>query len=538
MRGASERPGAQTRAEVSASASAGSTTSAGASTLVVQAYGGAVASPGAIPRIQLKDVPAAAPADDSAGVHAAAERGTSGAGGQLPHLARIQQLFGRHDISGIRAHTDGAAQESARSMGAQGYATGNDVAFQGSPDLHTAAHEAAHVVQQRAGVHLKGGVGEAGDSHERHADAVADKVVAGESAEGLLDQYGSGGGSSSARGPVQHYHVEKGSRVADDGQMAVLTESAIGGKTAYADPGVIADAGAKLAKATSKITLEAGKLKFGFKDEKGKKHDLVDIVPTNLANSTTDQNLKLWADCGKAARTVSGMDGGTGTGGGPTAAKYSKGGEEQVGDASLPMAIQKVQMFVDLFTTKNAWYKVWKPKLASKLDLAGIKTTLATWKAKRAAANAETDKTAKAKLQREASRLEKQLDEMSRAEYNKLDKDEKLKFDEAAGINRFADPAIGEAFHISSGGNDHPDKPEGVGTWNFHWGGVVMKTGGDTMTMEGYAVGDPTVQNTDWAFQMYGVGKEDQSFHDEHKDGHRQHGDAPTTMTATRPDKG
>ena len=70
-------------------------------------------------------------------------------------------------------------------MGAQAFATGNHVAFAGTPDLHTAAHEAAHVVQQRGGVHLKGGVGEAGDTYEQHADAVADKVVRGESAEAL-----------------------------------------------------------------------------------------------------------------------------------------------------------------------------------------------------------------------------------------------------------------------------------------------------------------------------------------------------------------
>jgi hypothetical protein len=58
----------------------------------------------------------------------------------------------------------------------------------GAPDLHTAAHEAAHVVQQQAGVQLKGGVGAVGDSYELHADAVADAVVQGKSAEGLLDQ--------------------------------------------------------------------------------------------------------------------------------------------------------------------------------------------------------------------------------------------------------------------------------------------------------------------------------------------------------------
>lgn len=71
-------------------------------------------------------------------------------------------------------------------MGAEAFATGNHVAFASPPDLHTAAHEAAHVVQQRAGVHLKGGVGEIGDTYERNADEVADRVVQGQSAHDLL----------------------------------------------------------------------------------------------------------------------------------------------------------------------------------------------------------------------------------------------------------------------------------------------------------------------------------------------------------------
>jgi Domain of unknown function (DUF4157) len=52
-------------------------------------------------------------------------------------------------------------------MGATAYATGDRIAFAGAPDLHTTAHEAAHVVQQRAGVSLPGGVGQAGDAYER-----------------------------------------------------------------------------------------------------------------------------------------------------------------------------------------------------------------------------------------------------------------------------------------------------------------------------------------------------------------------------------
>ncbi len=82
-------------------------------------------------------------------------------------------------------------------MGASAYATGNQVAFAGQPDLHTAAHEAAHFVQQRQGVQLYGGVGVVGDVYERQADAVADAVVAGKSAAGLLG--GPSRGASTAK---------------------------------------------------------------------------------------------------------------------------------------------------------------------------------------------------------------------------------------------------------------------------------------------------------------------------------------------------
>jgi Domain of unknown function (DUF4157)/Microbial transglutaminase len=108
-------------------------------------------------------------------------------------------------VTGVRAHTDGAAAGANAEMGSQAYARGNDVAFGGAPDLHTAAHEAAHVVQQRAGVQLKGGVGERGDAYERHADAVADTVVAGGSSEALLSTMaGAPASGPGTAGAVQH----------------------------------------------------------------------------------------------------------------------------------------------------------------------------------------------------------------------------------------------------------------------------------------------------------------------------------------------
>lgn len=122
-------------------------------------------------------------------VRRAAVAGTRGPGQALPYLSTIQRSFGRHDISHIVAHTGHEAAAGARAMGATAFATGHHIAFAGPPDLRTAAHEAAHVVQQQGGIQLKGGVGEVGDPHEQHADAVAEVVAAGRSAEGLLDRY-------------------------------------------------------------------------------------------------------------------------------------------------------------------------------------------------------------------------------------------------------------------------------------------------------------------------------------------------------------
>lgn len=123
----------------------------------------------------------------------AAERGVSGSGGPLPHADAIQISFGRHDVSSIRAHVGGLAAGASRAIGATAYALGSSVAFSSTPDLHLAAHEAAHVVQQRAGVSPSRGVGQPGDPYEQHADAVAARVVEGRSAEPLLDRHTAGG---------------------------------------------------------------------------------------------------------------------------------------------------------------------------------------------------------------------------------------------------------------------------------------------------------------------------------------------------------
>ena len=124
--------------------------------------------------------------EDAEQIKRAAVEGVSGSGGRLPYREKIQASFGVYDVTDVQAHIGGAAGKASDAIGATAYATGNHVAFKEAPDLRNSAHEAAHLVQQRGGIQLKGGMGHPGDSYERHADAVADRVVQGRSAEDLL----------------------------------------------------------------------------------------------------------------------------------------------------------------------------------------------------------------------------------------------------------------------------------------------------------------------------------------------------------------
>jgi len=107
-------------------------------------------------------------------------------------------------------------------------------------------------------------------------------------------------------------------------------------------------------------------------------------------------------------------------------------------------------------------------------------------------------------------------------------------FDEKVGINRFANPEVGEAYTISSGG---APKANGKSMWNFHWGGVIFKstTGSDNITMENYAGN----AQSEWRLQMYGVPTKDnarlgQTFQEQHRDAHGQHGETPTTLSTEK----
>ena len=126
------------------------------------------------------------------GRHDSGDRMTTGPGRPLDDATRafMESRFG-YDFSGVRVHTDGRATESARSLGAEAYAIGNDVVF-AAPNYAPAtpagvrllAHELTHVVQQgRAGGPRSDlTVGMPGDAAEREAESAAARVARGASA--------------------------------------------------------------------------------------------------------------------------------------------------------------------------------------------------------------------------------------------------------------------------------------------------------------------------------------------------------------------
>ena len=138
-------------------------------------------------------------AGEAADLRDQAERAVQTGAGKLPHLEKIQKAFGSYDVTGIKAHTGEQARQATKGMGALAFAMGDHVVM-GQDDLFTAAHEAAHVVQQRAGtVSLTDGVGQEGDSYEIAADDVAQEVVQGNSVQGMLDaMVGASGGDATA----------------------------------------------------------------------------------------------------------------------------------------------------------------------------------------------------------------------------------------------------------------------------------------------------------------------------------------------------
>ena len=144
----------------------------------------------------------------------------------LPHRQAIERSFGPgHDFSGIKAQIGGSAGRWNATLGATASTRGDRMAFSGEPTLDEAAHEAAHVVQQRQGAFPPGGLSRARDGWELQADAVAERVTRGESATDLLGRGTSAGTPSSV--PIQTRLIAHGT-AGDVARFFAMAEPASG----------------------------------------------------------------------------------------------------------------------------------------------------------------------------------------------------------------------------------------------------------------------------------------------------------------------
>ena len=383
-------------------------------------------------------------------------------------------------------------------------------------------------------------------------------------------------------------------RVAEDGTVAVGQRSLAGSQEAYVLSSRIAGANADLKSAGSPIALKenSGGTVKGAPPVKpdGSMNTLAQVVPVRAANPKSTNKLEIPNDCGGAAHEVTGAaaagkrlhaefegkDGKTknATESDPELQKYQIMLEHfgpQIANAKTILADVKAQMAIVTETSKklkpyndkiekvisafNKAYGAYEPAksalLAAKdadeatkkaLHTKFQETLKAYIAAKQALDNLFAEKIGSEKLGDILKKLwaaaaaKRKMVAALMAPYDA--QADKEAFDKKVGINRHADPDVGKAYTISSGG-DPKKKADGsnIMTWNFHWGGVILKstTGSDNITLENYAGSADSA----WKIQVYGVPTKDdartgQTFHEQHRDKHKQHGETPTTLSTEK----
>ncbi len=390
----------------------------------------------------------------------------------FPHRAAIEARLAR-SLPGA------AVVDPARSnaMGAEAFTEGTTTTFaQPDPPLEVAAHEAAHQLQH-AGKTRDDGLGA-----EQHAQQIARAIADERTAAHLITQRG-----RTVTPAIRRYTpIDTAAqtpdewsagglvRVSDDGSMAVKQDSQYGSHKLWASSGMLAAGNAALKANGSVVSLKSGSGTIkGTPPNGGAPVTLTAVEPENSATGTTGTTMEIWADCGKSARDVMGVGAGSGRNHDQITAKWKEGGTAKKTSASNPK-----DMADEILAKTLGWGFFWND------------------------AQEGWDK------------------------YWAMSASDRDKFDKDHGLNRYAQPAVGGGFTMASGGAKYPGKS----TWNFHWAGVIMSNGSDHVTLENYAVGDASVKNTDWDFQMYGpASKAGQTFHDQHK-ATQQLGQQPTTM--------
>jgi len=328
--------------------------------------------------------------------------------------------------------------------------------------------------------------------------------------------------------PIQRYIDAKGTkgsaighsyRISDD--LTAAVKVGYPNHDLYARAGKAALANTKLARVGSGIELMEQSSNFTV-SQGSKKKTLKKVLPKNTQNTTSGENMKIADDCGTSNAVV--------VGGNKRSALYRDAvtGVNARSTENTP-SLMKAEIMKKML---NKWLTM--PSTSAQLKTE-INDTIAKADAKQLEINAaETAYYAAATEADKKTKLDifwAKVDEYGNimmSFYNKMSETKREEIDKYLKINKYTSPTVGQGYTMSSGGRNYPGKR----TWNFHWGGVVMKSDDqkDTVTLENYAV-PGNVENKKWDFAMYGTAaKKGQTFHEQHHDT-KQHGDRPTTMT-------
>lgn len=399
------------------------------------------------------------------------------------------------DFSKVKVHTSGSSAKMNRDISAKAFTHGNDIYFnQGNyrPESNDGkqllAHELTHVVQQNGNkVRAK----DKEETVQRYLDASGNK------------------------GPA----IGNSYRISDD--LSAAVKVGYPNHDFYAKAGKAAIANTQLKSVGSGIELEEKSTSFDVSHE-SKKDTLKKILPKNTQNATSGDDMKISDDCGKSNAVVVGSSR-------RTALHHDAMTGTNAKSVATTPSLMKAEIIKKLL---NKWLTMASTAAETKTK---IRNTIASADAKQleinaamaayAAATTDAEKETKAEIY--WSKVD-QYGNIMMSFYNTRTEAKRKEIDEYLKINIYASPNVGQGYTMSSGGTNYPGKK----TWNFHWGGVVMKSSDqkDTITLENYAV-DGDVENKKWDFAMYGnATKKGQTFHEQHRDT-KQHGDKPTTMT-------
>lgn len=425
---------------------------------------------------------------------------TSAASGGLPGGLRekMESSFNA-DFSAVRVHEG----PEAAAMGAVAFTQGSNLHFapgrydpESTRGQELIGHELAHVVQQSQGrvqatTQAKGAAINDDTGLEREADEMGARAARGEPAG--ID---GGRAAPAGSGVVQRYVEQKISsvdwRVADDLTMAIRQDSPVyGSRFFYAEPGLIKSSSDVLKKQSSHLEMKAGSATMNVTSTDGKTtKSLSRVEPANKSDGTAGNaktGMQWPEDCGEAANSVmQGSDRKTrGVLNGPPAGFLEKIIAFLTGKTSFQHETKSVSYGTD--TEKYKGQDFYSPHIM--LD--------------------EIFKIAM--NEKDAAK--------AWAKYQALSPADKDKFDQQVGINKYAQAQVGEAYSIVANKDEFL---AGGSAWNFHWGGVVMRSGGDSVTLENFAN-----SGTDaWDYQMYGPPtKAGQTFHEQQEQ--RMHGATP-----------